>query len=84
MLKFLLIIFFVFYIFIKIGGFIMKTLFSGFANGQQNNQRTQQNQYRSSRTKDGSVNIDYIPKDKSKSDKKNFPGGDYVDYEEVK
>ena len=81
MIKFLLIIFFVFYIFIKIGGFIMKTLFSGFTN-QQNFQKNQQPQQR--KHKEGNINIDYMPNEKKSSPtKKNFPGGDYVDYEEV-
>jgi len=60
----------------------MKTLFSGFANNQQNFQKEQNPTHK--KPKDGNVNIDYIPNsNKSKPDKKNFPGGDYVDYEDV-
>ncbi len=35
---------------------------------------------------DGNVNIDYIPEEDKKNGKgpRNFKGGEYVDYEEVK
>jgi hypothetical protein len=83
MIKFLLIIFFVIYLFVKIGGFIMRTLFSGFVKNQQNAQQNQNNQYK--KPSDGNVNIEYIPgSDKNKpTNKEGFKGGDYVDYEEV-
>lgn len=82
MLKFLLILFLVFYLFIKVGGFIMKTLFSGFSNQQQGTGRNQNTQTK--RPADGNVNIEYIPNsNKSNPTKKDFKGGDYVDYEEV-
>jgi anionic cell wall polymer biosynthesis LytR-Cps2A-Psr (LCP) family protein len=83
MIKFLLIIFFVIYLFVKIGGFIMRTLFSGFVKNQQNAQQNQNTQYK--KPSDGNVNIEYIPgSDKNKTtNKEGFKGGDYVDYEEV-
>lgn len=70
------------YLFVKIGGFIMKTLFSGFVKNQQDFQQRQNTQYK--KPSDGNVNIDYIPgSKKSKPNKEGFKGGDYVDYEEV-
>jgi len=36
---------------------------------------------RSSKPKNGNLNVDYKPE--STSDKEDFKGGDYVDYEEV-
>jgi len=83
MIKFLLIIFFVIYLFVKIGGFIMRTLFSGFVKNQQNAQHNQNTQYK--KPTDGNVNIEYIPDSKKTkpTNKEGFKGGDYVDYEEV-
>lgn len=86
MFKLLLIIFLVIFIFVKVGGFIMKMLFSGFVkkHQQQSQQNYQRQQYK--KPSDGNVNIDYIPSDsqKDKSSKSDFKGGDFVDYEEVK
>jgi hypothetical protein len=36
------------------------------------------------RPADGNVNVDYIPKDKKAHHGRNFNGGEYVDYEDVK
>ena len=36
------------------------------------------------KTKDGNLNIDYIPEAHKKSSSKGYDDGDYVDYEEVK
>ena len=83
MFKFLIIIFLFFFILMRLGGFFLRVLFGRAA--QQANQ--QQSQYRSQNTRkpsDGNVNIDYVPKETKKNAPKNFKGGDYVDFEEVK
>ena len=84
MFKFLLILFVLLWLFIRLGGFIVKLLFSGSANQQRQsfNSNQQRSQYR--KPSDGNVNIDYIP-DAKKERKKNgdIQGGDYVDYEEI-
>ena len=82
MFKFLLILFLVIYLITKIGGFIMRTLFSGFIKNQQDFQQNQNTHYR--KPSGGNVNIEYIPDSKkTKPTKDGFKGGDYVDYEEV-
>ncbi len=78
MIKFLLIIIAFFYILSKVGGFIVRTLFGAAAQQAQQQQRTD-----TRKPTDGNVHIDYAPKDKEKSTK-DFKGGDYVDFEEVK
>ncbi len=86
MFKFLLLLFLFIYVIAKVGGFIIRTLFSGFS-GQarqqtyrSHDQRTQQRQ-----PMDGNVNIDYNPQEKNRSKHGgNFKGGDYVNYEEIK
>ena len=77
MIKFLLIVIAFFYILSKVGGFIFRTLFGAAA------QRAQQQQRTTRKPADGNVNIDYAPKEDKKSPK-NFEGGDYVDFEEIK
>ncbi len=54
------------------------TFFSSTVNGQQ---RPQQTNGSSPKKAAGDINIDYIPE---QPERKNFDGGQYVDYEEVK
>jgi len=86
MFKLLLITFLIIFIFVKVGGFIMRMLFSGFVKKYQNTsgQNHRQSQYK--KPSDGNVNIDYIPSEgkKGKPSNTDFKGGDFVDYEEVK
>ena len=81
MLKFLLILFVAFYLFIKIGGFIIRVLFGSLSqdNRARNYQQQAPNQQQKRR---GDLNIDYVPEKDSKSSK-DFKGGEYVDYEEL-
>jgi len=79
MIKFLLIIFVFFFVLSKIGGFVFRTLFGAAAQRSQQ----QQNQQSTRRPTDGNVQIDYVPKKEEKLPK-NFKGGDFVDFEEVK
>ncbi|MBK6266761.1 DUF4834 family protein [Marivirga sp. S37H4] len=85
MLKFLLILFLIGYIFFKVGGFLFRIFLgrlgakaaaqSGRSNSSQNRQQR--------KTADG-INIEFVPEDKNKRTAKNFKGGEYVDYEELK
>lgn len=77
MFKVLIIIFVFFFVLSKIGGFIFRTLFGAAA------QRTQQQEPTTRKPASGNVHIDYAPKQGEKSPK-NFKGGDYVDFEEIK
>lgn len=81
MFKFLLLLFLIIYIVAKLGGFIMRMLFSGYS-GQTRQQSYQSGGQR--KPKDGNVNIDFNPNDSRRSKSSgNFKGGDYVNYEEV-
>lgn len=89
MLKFLLILILFFYVFYKVGGFIMRALY--FGSGRQFQQRQQQYQKPNSRgnttyARNGEVKVEYISEDEIKKRKSSSTnkGGEYVDYEEVK
>jgi len=77
MFKVLLLIFVFFFVLFRIGGFFLRLIFGRMQT------RQNQNFNRSSHQKpaDGNVHIDHIPKEK---ESKNYKGGDYIDYEEVK
>ncbi|MDX5346566.1 MAG: DUF4834 family protein [Hymenobacteraceae bacterium] len=92
-LKFILVTILVIYFIRLVAPFVLRWIFKAFfkkmaKNGQfyggsfQNGQyRSYQQQEKSSRKASGNVNIDYIPEE---PDRKEFRGGQYVDYEEVK
>lgn len=71
-----------------LGMFIKKKMRSGtffYTNMHQQRQRAEQQQHNGhngSRRSGGGVKIDYIPE--QQRERKNFDGGEYVDYEEVK
>jgi len=81
MLKFLIILFLVFYLVYKFGGFLLKGLFSTNEAGKKDKEFKRE---RSSKFKpsDGNVNVDYVPREGSKKPG-NYKGGEYVDYEDV-
>lgn len=88
MLKFLIILFVIGYLFYKVGGFFFRVL-SGFGGADQQSyqQHRRQEQYNQQKKKPsgGNVNIDYMPDSQKKNrSSKNFKGGEYVDYEEIK
>lgn len=85
MFKFLLLLFLFIYIISKLGGFILRTLFSGFSSQtRQQTYHSQGQQTQQRQPKDGNVIIDYNPKEKRQSkDGGTFKGGDYVNYEEL-
>lgn len=89
MLKFLLILILFFYVFYKVGGFIMRALYFGSGRQfQQRQQQYQQSQQRSRATyaRNGEVKVDYVPDEEIKKRKSSNStrGGEYVDYEEIK
>jgi len=81
--KFIIISFIVLYIIFKLSGYIIRALFF-VASKQMENQYKQQagQQQKKTTYRNGEIHIDY-PSEKS-AQKKNFKGGDYVDFEEVK
>ncbi len=79
MLKFLAILFIVSYLTYKVGGYLIRALYITLGHDP-----SQRNFHRKSKASaDGNINIDYVPQDKKRS-KKDFKGGEYVDYEDVK
>lgn len=93
-LKFLVFLFFLYLLF-RVASFFFKVMrvVSG-AKRQQANFNRQHGQDKSygpqsrkyKQPADGNVNIDYIPEEEKKNGRstRNFKGGEYVDYEEVK
>ena len=82
MFKFLILIFLFFFVIVRIGGFVIKLLFSGFG-GQQRNTFERGQRPQQKKPADGNVNIDYVPDAKRDKKSQKFKGGDYVDYEEM-
>jgi len=82
MLKFLIITFLIGYLIFKLIGAAFKFVLRGnVSSGQSRGHQTQN--YSGKKPSDGNVNIDYVPK-KGKKNKKDFNGGEYVDFEEIK
>lgn len=83
MLKFLVITFLIGYLIFKLIGFAFRSVLRSSASSYGQQQSNQQSNYSGKKPSDGNVNIDYVPK-KDQRDKKNFKGGEYVDFEEIK
>ncbi len=91
MLKFILFTIIFIYVVFKVSGFILKivdTLLGRTDGGSNARQRNFGPEYRRQKYRqptNGNVHIDYIPEeDKKGTAPKDFRGGEYVDYEEVK
>ena len=96
MLKFLLITIIFIYVVYKASNFVIKLFFpieharrmqAEFArkNGFGPKYRREQQPRQPRRAPDGSINVDYVPKeDKKERSTQDFKGGEYVDYEEIK
>ncbi|WP_420317821.1 DUF4834 family protein [Ekhidna sp.] len=82
MLKIIIILILVGYVFYKVTSFIFTGLFSGFNRHQQFGNQTNYG-HRSRKAPDSNLNIDDIPNPRSKNDS-DYKGGEYVDFEEVK
>jgi hypothetical protein len=78
MLKFVLIVFIIGYVFFKGLGFFFKTIVGG-----QSMNRPGQDGSTQRKTTNGNVSVDFKPDD-NKNSKKDFKGGEYVDFEEIK
>ncbi|MCB0494555.1 MAG: DUF4834 family protein [Cyclobacteriaceae bacterium] len=67
------------YFFFRSIGFVIRLLLGGGMTARNQNPYTNQQQRR--QTRDGDLHIDNVPK--QSKERKEFRGGDYVDYEEV-
>ncbi len=78
LLKVLITLILILYLFYKVSGFLFKVVFGGLRNDPAQFRRSQQ---KSKKAPGSNLNIDRIPhENKSKS---TFKGGEYVDFEEV-
>ena len=83
MLKFFLILILIFYLIYRLGGFFLRVLFTSAFQQHQRQYRQGQNGHHVKTPPNSNVQVDYIPKE-DRGDRKEFDGGQYVDYEEVK
>ncbi len=84
MLKFILIVLLVGFIFFRTIGFFLRLLMgSSVQNRTRSQQYNRTNQSRQPRPGSGNVNIDYVPGKENSNENKKFTGGEYVDFEEV-
>lgn len=81
MLKIIIILILIGYVFYRVTNFLFSGMFRGFTQHQQFGQ--QEYQRGSRRARGSNLNIDNVPSGKSKKGE-GFTGGEYVDYEEVK
>lgn len=81
MLKIVIILILIGYVFYRVTSFIFSGLFGGFTRNQQFGR--QQYSQRSRKAQDSNLNIDNIPENRANKGG-NYSGGEYVDYEEVK
>lgn len=77
MLKVLIVLILITYVFFKIGSFLFNIFFGGLKGGGY----TYQHQTRQAAGDD--LNIDSVPRPKTNSRRHGYKGGEYVDYEEV-
>lgn len=80
MLKFLIILVLIVYVFFKTAGFVFRLVFGNLRNEGGNFQNS--GQHYSKRAPGSNLNIDKVPHPVSKK-KSTYKGGEYVDYEEV-
>ncbi|WP_425392752.1 DUF4834 family protein [Ekhidna sp.] len=83
MLKIVIILILIGYVFYKVTSFVFSGLFSGFNRNQQFGRNQTSYGSRSRKAPNSNLNIDNIPNSNSKKDG-NYKGGEYVDYEEIK
>lgn len=82
MLKVIIILILIGYVFYRVTNFLFSGMFRGFTRHQEFGQH-QQYQRTSRRARNSNLNIDDVPNGKSRKND-GFRGGEYVDYEEVK
>lgn len=81
MVKILLILILLIYVFYKSAGFLFKIVFGNLRSDPGSFQQRQQ--HYSKKAPNSNLNIDNVPQHKT-NNKSGFDGGEYVDYEEVK
>ncbi|GAB4234101.1 MAG: hypothetical protein Tsb0034_07620 [Ekhidna sp.] len=81
MLKFLIILILIIYVFYKTAGFLFRMVFGSMRNDP--GQFRKENKNTSRRAPGSNLSIDNVP-GKSKGKKSSYEGGEYVDFEEVK
>ncbi len=85
MLKIIIISVLVIYIVFKLVGFAFRIMFGAAYEQQRRAQQGQRQQYTTKkRAPNSNLNIDTPPDNKGPKSGKEYKGGDYVDYEEVK
>ena len=83
LLKIIIILILIGYVFYRVTSFIFSGLFGGFNRHQQFGNGQAHYSRRPRKAPDSNLNIDNIPNHRSKKDD-NYSGGEYVDFEEVK
>ena len=83
MVKFIIIMAFIFYVLPKLIKWALKGFIVTQVNKAQQDMRQSQKAYQTPRKREGQIDVDFVPK-KDGKDSGHFGGGEYVDYEEVK
>ncbi|WP_420576066.1 DUF4834 family protein [Ekhidna sp.] len=83
MLKIIIILILIGYVFYRVTSLIFSGLFGGFNRQQHFGQSQSQYTRKSRKAPDSNLNIDNVPGNRSKKDG-DYRGGEYVDFEEVK
>lgn len=83
MLKFIIILAFIFYILPRLIKWALKGFIFTQVNKAQQDMRQQQKAYQTQQKREGQIDVDYVPK-KNEKKSESFGGGEYVDYEEVR
>lgn len=83
MLKIIIVLILIGYVFYRVTSFIFSGLFGGFNRHQQFGNGHSQYSSKSRKAPNSNLNIDNIPNRRSKKDDA-YRGGEYVDFEEVK
>ena len=83
-IKVIVIAFLIIYLVNKVFGLVIKYLVGNSSANNHRNASGRQSYQSSNYKRSGEINIDYVPNEKSKNDSKDFKGGEYVDYEEIK
>ena len=83
MVKFIIIMAFIFYVMPKLIKWALKGFIVTQVNKAQQDMRHSQKAYQTPNKREGQIDVDYVPKKDGKNSQ-NFGGGEYVDYEEVK
>lgn len=83
MLKFLIILILIGYLFYRVTSFIFSGFFRGFTREQSFGPNNTHTSRQSRRAPDSNLNIDTMPNEQSNKSG-GYGGGEYVDYEEIK